>query len=69
VRQINFGLDLVAVGARSFAPPCAGRGLGVRLEMRTYLLGFIDFERTRVSLLLGYTDGGEYVENSFAFYF
>jgi hypothetical protein len=67
--QIDLGLDLVALGARSTHG--FGRALGFCccMEVRAHLLGFMLFDRAGVRLLLGDSHNRQRIENGFAFDF
>jgi hypothetical protein len=69
VRQVDFRLDFVTVAAPGTRGPGRGATLALRLEVSADLDRLMFFDRTGMSLLLGDTDNGEHIENSFAFDF
>jgi hypothetical protein len=69
VRKINFGLDLVRLGAARTGSLAAARRFTALAKVGPYLVRFVVFERTGMRLLLGDTDFGQHIENCFAFYF
>ncbi len=62
-REVNAGPCL------RHSPACRCRTAPTTLQRRADTLRLVEFQRTRMRLLLGHTDSVEYIQNGFALYF
>ena len=69
MRQVNFGFDFVRASMRSTSRLRRVMPVPRAFEVHTNFFRFVLFERTGMCLLLGDTNFGQYIENSFAFDF